>query len=108
MIQISDLDRRIDLQSPTRSANSYGEQTITYTAYRTVWAKVDWEGGGMNEESEKLTGTSKVTFYIRNLDLLHLTTETRILFDTKYYYIHVINEIEGRKKFVEILTEEKH
>ena len=106
-MQIADLDRRVTLESPTRVTNTYGEEKISNSTYREVWAKVDWEGGRTNEESEKITATAKVIFYIRNLDLPLLTTNTRIEFDSKYYYIHVINQIEGREQFLEILTEEK-
>ena len=106
-MQIADLDRRITLENPTRFTDTYGEEILTYAFYREVWAKADWEGGGINEESEKITATSKLIFYIRNLDLADFTTDTRIEFDSKYYYIHVINQIEGREQFMEILTEQK-
>lgn len=111
-MQIADLDRRITLENQTRLSNDYGEETVSYSTYREVWAKVDWQGGGINEESAKITATGKVVFYIRNLDLELLTTNTRIEFDdgvdSQYYYIHVINQIEGREQFLEILTEHKY
>ena len=105
-MQIADLDRRVTFENPTKTANNYGEETLDWSTYKTVWAKIDWKGGGENEESEKLTATSKVVFHVRNIDLANLTTETRINYDSKYYYVRAINEI-GREQFFEIMTEQK-
>jgi len=105
-MQIGQLDRRIVLERPTLVANSYGEETITWSDYLTVWAMVEWKGGSEKEESDKLTAKSKVVFTVRNLG--NLVDETyRILYKTKYYYIQAINEIDGREMFLELLTEEK-
>ena len=105
-MQIGQLDRRIVLESPTLVANSYGEETITWSDYLTVWAMVEWKGGSEKEESDKLTAKSKVVFTVRNLG--NLVDETyRILYKTKYYYIQAINEIDGREMFLELLTENR-
>ena len=110
---IGELDRRIIIESPIVSTNSYGEVELdSWVEARTVWAKVEWDGGSEGNVTDKITATTKVNFYIRNLDLELLTTNTRIEFDdgvdSQYYYIHVINQIEGREQFLEILTEHKY
>ena len=105
-MQIGDLDRRIVLEAPTKVSNTYGEETLTWATYRTVWAKVDWKGGSEKVEKEKITATSKVLFYIRNLDI-SINEEYRISYDSKYYYINVINEIDGRDRFLELETDNK-
>ena len=105
-MQIGQLDRRIILESPTLVANSYGEETITWSEYLTVWANIEWNGGSEKEESDKLTATTKVVFTVRNLG--NDVDETyRVLYKSKYYYIQAINEIDGREMFLELLTEQK-
>ncbi len=105
-MQIGDLDRRIIIEVPTITANSYGEETLSYATYLRVWAKMEWKGGMEKEETQRITATSKICFYIRNLDV-SINEQNRIKYNDKYYYIKVINEIEGRDKFLELQTEQK-
>tara|TARA_R110002050_G_scaffold2385_2_gene13910 strand:+ start:3029 stop:3349 length:321 start_codon:yes stop_codon:yes gene_type:complete len=105
-MQIGDLDRRIRIEQPIKTANSYGEETLVFSTYRTVWAKMEWKGGGEKEETQRITATSKICFYIRNLDI-SINEQNRINYDGQYYYIKVINEIEGRESFLELETEQK-
>ena len=105
-MQIGKLDRRIILQNPTKTANAYGEEVISWSNYLIVWANVEWKGGMENEESDKLTATSKVMFTIRNIGNA-VDTNYRILYKLNYYYIQAINEIDGREMFLELLTEQK-
>ena len=116
---IGELDRRITIEYPVRSTNNYGEAAVSeWSTFRTVWAKVDWAGGSETNETDKITATTKVDFYIRNLDLDTFlngddapTMAHRINFSpegsAKYYYIHNIEQIEGRERFLKITTEEK-
>lgn len=106
-MQIGHLDRRITLQNYSTSVNSYGELIESYSTYREVWAKVDFDGGSQSDEFDRITAISKVKFFIRNLDLANLTEKTRISYDSKLYYIQAINEIEGRDSFLEIMTEQR-
>jgi len=105
-MQIGDLDRRIRIEVPTKTANSYGEETLSWGAYRSVWAKIEWRGGSEKEETQRITATSKLVFTIRNLDI-SINEQNRIDYNSKYYYIKVINEIEGRESFLELETEQK-
>ena len=121
---IGELDRRITIDYPAYATNDYGESVAdSYYNFRTVWAKVEWDGGSETDETDKITGITKVNFYIRNLDLdtfldgsVAPTLAYRVVFDnhgeTKYYYIHAINEIAGsnlsnRERFLKIETKEK-
>ena len=116
---IGELDRRIIIESPAVSTNSYGEVAVdSWIEARTVWAKVEWDGGSDGNVTDKLTATTKLNFYIRNLDLDALlngstapTMGHRINFSpqgtAKYYYIHNVEQIEGRESFLKIITQEK-
>lgn len=105
-MNIGELDRRIVIESPERSRDEYGEELLTWSTYRTVWAKVDWNGGNEKEELQRITAMAKVIFFIRNLDIA-ITKNLRILYQSKYYYVKVVNEIEGREAFLEIETEQR-
>ena len=105
-MQIGDLDRRIRIEQPIKTANSYGEETLEFSTYRTVWAKMEWKGGSEKEETQRITATAKICFYIRNLDI-SINEQYRINYDGEYYYIKVINEIEGRESFLELETTKK-
>jgi len=116
---IGELDRRITIEQPAVTGNDYGETVIdSWITYRTVWAKVEWKGGVEGEDADKITATTKVNFYIRNLDVdafldsdTAATMEHRIAFApqsvTKYYYLETVEQIEGRERFLKIITKQK-
>tara|TARA_R100001244_G_scaffold42085_2_gene38080 strand:- start:6235 stop:6555 length:321 start_codon:yes stop_codon:yes gene_type:complete len=105
-MQIGSLDRRIVIEEPSTSPDDFGELIITWSTYKTLWANINWKGGNEKEELQRITATSKVVFTIRNLDIA-VTEMMRVSYDSKYYYIKVINEIDGRDAFLELETEQK-
>ena len=82
-MQIGDLDRRIIIEVATKTANSYGEVTLEFSTYRTVWAKMEWKGGMEKEETQRITATSKIWLCMRNLDI-GINELNRINYDGKY------------------------
>ena len=106
MLSIGELDRRISIESPTLTTNNYGESTEVWAEAYEVWAKVDWIRTGDKEQSQEITNVTDVVFYIRNLGVTILSTY-RISWDSKYYYIQGIKEIDGREAFLELPTKIK-
>tara|TARA_B100000902_G_C26855486_1_gene690382 strand:+ start:116 stop:442 length:327 start_codon:yes stop_codon:yes gene_type:complete len=105
---IGELDRRVLIETVSTSANSYGELTRSYSTFRTVWAAIDWKGGSeATDQSEKITGMTKLHVYIRNLDMSNLSLQSRLTYNSKYYFPKVINQIDGREAFLEIICENK-
>ena len=116
---IGELDRRVTIEYPVIAVNTYGESAKdSWTAYRTVWANVEWKSGKEGDDSDKITAVTMVNFYIRNLDLDTFldggnapTMAHRISFSpestTKYYYLQAIEQIEGRERFLKIIAKEK-
>lgn len=105
---IGELDRRVGIYSVITSANNYGELTRSYGLFREVWAAIEWKGGSEKlDDSNKITGMTKLHVYIRNLDMSNLTLQSRIKYDNKEYYPKVINQIDGRDAFLEIICENK-
>ena len=106
MLSIGQLDRRIEVQVPTYTANDYGEQTKVYATLYTLWAHADWKASKRKEESQEQVQGTDLVFYVRNLGVTILGTY-RIVYDSKTYIIHGIKEIDGREKFLEIETKLK-
>tara|TARA_R100000231_G_C5268420_1_gene147879 strand:- start:26 stop:352 length:327 start_codon:yes stop_codon:yes gene_type:complete len=105
---IGELDRRVEIHNVSTSANSYGELTRSYSLFRTVWAAIEWKGGTEKmDESSKITGMTRLHIYIRNLDMSNLSLQSRLTYDGKYYFPKVINQIDGRTAFLEIICENK-
>ena len=108
MMLIGQLDRRVSIYSVSTSANNYGELTRAYSLFREVWAYVEWKGGAeATDQSEKITGMTKLHVYIRNLDMSNLSLQSRLTYDSKYYFPKVINQIDGRGEYLEIICENK-
>tara|TARA_R110002153_G_scaffold201802_1_gene355052 strand:+ start:40 stop:372 length:333 start_codon:yes stop_codon:yes gene_type:complete len=107
MLSIGQLDRRIEVVSPSYTIDRYGEQTKVYTdiAY-TLWAHADWKSSRRKEESQEQVQKTDLVFYVRNLGITILGTY-RIDYDSKTYIIHGIKEIDGREQFLEIETKLK-
>ena len=105
---IGELDRRVEIYNVSTSRNDYGELTRSYSLFRTVWAAIEWKGGSeKTDESSKITGMTRLHIYIRNLDMSNLTLQSKIVFDSKDYFPKVINQIDGRTAFLEIICENK-
>ncbi len=95
---IGELDRRIEIYNVSTSANSYGELTRSYSLFRTVWAAIEWKGGSEKmDESDKITGMTKLHIYIRNLDMSNLSLQSKIVYDSKDYFIKVIAKTSSNK-----------
>ncbi len=106
MLKIGDLDRRIIIERPTPVINKYGERTFTWATLYTVWAKIDWKRSNRKEESQELVQTTDLTFFIRNIGV-EIVGDYRVNYDSKYYYIHGVKEVDGRKEFIELETKLK-
>jgi head-tail adaptor len=107
MLSIGQLDRRIEVQAPVYTTNSYGEETKTFEdATYTLWAHVDWKASSRKRESNEQVQGTEVIFYVRNLGVTILGTY-RITYDSKTYIILGIKEIDGREKFLELSTKLK-
>ena len=106
MLSIGQLDRRIEVKSPTYTTDRYGAETKVYATAYTLWAHTDWKASNRKEESQEQVQGTDVVFYVRNLGIIIHGTY-RIVYDSKTYIIHGIKEIDGRDKFLEIETKLK-
>ena len=66
MLSIGQLDRRIEVQSPTTTIDSYRERTKEYDTLYTLWAHADWKASRRKEESQEQVQGTDLVFYVRN------------------------------------------
>ena len=111
MLSIGQLDRRIDIQSPTYTTNKYGEETKVYSSLKELWSHVVWKSSDRKEESQENVQGTDIVFYVRQIGFLPgiivLLGKSRIEYNSNTYIIHGIKEIDGRDKFLEIETKLK-
>tara|TARA_R100000781_G_scaffold26759_2_gene19851 strand:- start:6496 stop:6837 length:342 start_codon:yes stop_codon:yes gene_type:complete len=108
MIAVGQLDRQIVLYVRSQSADvTYGGiQTIAYELQsERIFANVVWKGGKVNEEGEQMQNNKVVEFYVRNGGVMSTANvEDYILYDEKKYYIDAIDIVDGRKKYLRVIT----
>ncbi len=97
-------DRKILLQRVTTSKGDTGQNIETFATYREFFARLSYEGGGQNFQSQKETATNVVKFWIR-FDS-GVTEQMRVYYNETYYDILHIEEY-GRKKFLILKCEKK-
>lgn len=103
-MQIGKLNKRIELQRITETADSYGEPVQTWTTYATRWANVSpLKAQEMLVSSQnKATTTHIVT--IRYLD--GITIEDRIKLGSRYLNIDsIVNQDERGEQLILSCTE---
>jgi SPP1 family predicted phage head-tail adaptor len=99
--EIGQRDERIVIQEGTSSTDEYNSQTITWSTFATVYAKVVDSSAGSTEryESDQLTAVRTTTFNIRYLS--GVKEKMRILYDDRFYDIEFIGRPD-RKRSLEL------
>ena len=92
------LNRKITLQYPTTSQDSYGEEDVTWATYRNVWAQVVQQSG-REIFSAGIVAEADTLFRMRYISTLDETW--RISYNSKYYNIKSVKEL-GRKEGLEV------
>lgn len=107
-IAVGQMDRRISLYVRTQAADGvYGGYTdIAYEEkMEVVWAHVIWRGGNVDEDGDQMQNNQIVEFYVRNSGVMaDANVLDYIKHDNKNYYIDSLNVVDGREKYLQILT----
>lgn len=108
MIGVGMLDRQIVLYTRTQQNDiAYGGvNTIIYSEQtEKIFAHVIWKSGKVDDEGEQMQNNQIIEFYVRNGGVMgSATIQDYIQFETKKYYIDAINVIDGREKFLKVIT----
>ena len=82
---IGDLDNRITLETPVRTADSYGGATLTWSEIASVWARIEALSSRETTPREMRTHEIRYRITIRYRD--DVTTDMRILHGAKQLLI---------------------
>lgn len=99
-----DLDRRIIIESKAVVQDAYGDDTLTWSTFLTVWSDFFQEKGKEITDNDNRTTERPIVFVTR----YHSTIENdmRIQFESRWYKIEDIKEIkvQGRQSGLRIMT----
>jgi len=85
------LDRRITIQNKSESIDVYGQRTLTWATFLTVWSN-PFQKDGMEQTTDSNRTTKRmVNFKVRWNSTI--TNEMRIIWDSEYYKIEDIKEL---------------
>jgi hypothetical protein len=108
MIGVGMMDRQIILFVRTQQTDTAfgGINTILYTEQtEKIYADVVWKSGKVDDEGEQMQNNQIIEFYVRNGGVMKSATiQDYIQFESKKYYIDTINVIDGREKYLKVIT----
>lgn len=103
---IASMDTKIEIQSFTTAADSYGGLTKTWATFATEFARIEYSATGSGEDYDGQVNLSvlRIELTIRWRD--SVTVKNRVLYSSEYYDIRKI-EVLGRRRFLKITAERK-
>lgn len=105
-MDFSKMRHRITFLKPTGSKlNGMGETVPEYTEYMTVWAYVAPKTGREYEEAQKLR--PETTFNILTRYFPDITSDMRIGFRGRVFYIESVLNIDERNEQLQIVAFER-
>ena len=98
------LNKRITIQSKAASKDTYGEETITWSTWATVWAAVEPLRGREFLDGKMITAEISHRFRIRARD--GILEEWRVSYDSRVFDILAIIHIEERDREIHLMCQE--
>ena len=110
-MNLGKLDRKIDIEQYSLVQSDTGAVSKSWSLLRSVFAKVDYKGGGEPIEARQEQSYNIVEFTIRfckdlNTGNADTNAQQRIKFDDQYFDILYVNEI-GRRTYQKIVAKRK-
>lgn len=99
------LRHKIIIEEPTETQDAYGQPVKTWTTFKTRRASYNNLSGNEKFVSQQVNSESKVAFTVRHIT--GVTTKMRIYFDSRYFNILYVNDINGIDKMLRIECEEQ-
>lgn len=97
-IPAGNLDRRITIQTPTRTTDSHGESVITWVTYAECWADCTPGGGSETHTADRRQADQPATFRIRWMP--GVNADMRVLFDGDAWDITSVEEPDRRESLL--------
>lgn len=103
-VKIAELRQRIKFQSLTRTADGQGGWTESWSDFAEVWAKVEPVSASEKYFSQRIQQNTTHKIAIRWLE--NITSEMRIVFESRIFQIHGIRRENEERWFMFIDAEE--
>lgn len=103
-MQIGKLRHRLVIQRENASQDSYGEDVPSWTTFATVWGSVEPLTGREYLEGKALT--AEVTYRIRIRSLSGVTPEMRVSYDSRYFQIVSVMDVDERNREMILMCRE--
>lgn len=94
-------DRRVTIQAPAQSSDTYGEQTPVYAEVATVWARRIEQSAHERLRAEKLETGEQVIYRIR--DRAGIEPKQRLMDGALFYEIMSVSEGRERNAYLDLL-----
>ena len=105
MTVIGDMRKRIELQAPTDSIDSYGQATRTWATYATVYAAVVPSSGSESTIADVMQVTQTHTITIRYRSDVAATH--RALYAGRHFNFAFVRNIDERNQWAQITATER-
>lgn len=104
MVLAGNMRQRIRIEQPVVVPDGLGGGTRSWQTLTTVWAEIHTLSGDERFDAGKLasTVTHRITLRWRN----DITPEMRVVFGTRIFAIRAVLERDGKRRSVELVTEE--
>ena len=103
-ILIGVLNKRITIQTSTRTSDGMGGFSTIWVEVRKVWAAI-WPISA-NELTQSMQGNLEITHRVRIRHIASFRPEYRILFGTRYFNIISIINPGERNEFLDLMCKE--
>jgi SPP1 family predicted phage head-tail adaptor len=97
-MNIGRLDRKIVIESRTKTVNEYAEPVFTWTPFHTCFANVQMAGGNERFEADTITANNRVKFKIRYF--AGINESMRVMYNGAEYQILQIQELHREGLFI--------
>ncbi len=104
MVLAGKMRQRIRIEQPVLTPDGLGGATRTWQTVTTVWGEIISNGG--NEALRAGQLVSVVTHRIILRWRADITSEMRVAFGTRIFAIRAVVEHDGKRRSIELLTEE--
>ncbi len=103
------LRKKITIQQPTETKNSYGEVETTWSTYAIRWSSPEPAQGRELEINSQAFGQRTVRFRLRYDDLAgEVTTKMRVSYDSRIFDIVDVLNPNERNREVHLTTIERN
>ena len=104
MLSATDFDERVTVLGESVSKNEYGEETVSYTEERTIWADVQVRSGSERRVSGQPEERAAILVRTRKEAVQGVGRDGRLRYNGDDLQVHARREVGTRDRFIELET----